>query len=231
MIVDSKTIDNSLKTRVRSAFLLGMLVLFALLYGGIAFALLMGVAAGISVYEWGKMVLSGKEYRILLMIFGLFYIGLSTGAMIWLRMSPEGFYNTLTLLLIVWASDISAYFSGKAIGGPKLAPAISPKKTWAGFIGSSVGAGIVAGGLACPALLAKFGLTTIGHMSPPMYGAMGFMLAMFGQVGDLFISIFKRRYGVKDTGTIIPGHGGVLDRIDALLLVSIVFGLIKLHFT
>lgn len=223
-------IDNSLKIRVRSAFILGFVVLFALLLGGIPFALFMGIVAGISIYEWGRMVLGETRYRFLLQLFGIVYIGLSCGTMIWLRLSPLGFYNVLTLLLIVWASDISAYFSGKAIGGPKLAPAISPKKTWAGFIGSSVGAGIVAGGLACPALLAKLYIEPIGHMSAIQYAAMGFVLAMVGQAGDLFISIFKRRYGVKDTGAIIPGHGGVLDRIDALLLVTLVFGMIVMHF-
>jgi phosphatidate cytidylyltransferase len=159
------------------------------------------------------------------LIFGVIYIGFSIQVMVWLRNSADhGLYNMLTLLLIIWASDVSAYFSGKSIGGPKLAPAISPKKTWAGFIGSSIGAGIVAAGLACPWVLKTFDVTTIGNLSWAGYAAMGFILAMFGQAGDLFISMFKRHYGVKDTGTIIPGHGGLLDRIDALLLVALLFG-------
>ena len=161
------------------------------------------------------------------MFLGTCYIVFSCGAMIWLRIgTPYGLYNMLTLLLIVWASDISAYFSGRAIGGPKLAPKVSPKKTWAGFIGSSVGAGLVAGGLACPVTLAKLHVETIGHFSPYSYALLGFVLAMCGQAGDLLISFFKRRYGIKDTGTLIPGHGGVLDRIDALLLVALIFSLI-----
>ncbi len=224
-------IDSSLKTRIKGALIFGVLVLGALYFGGIPFILLMGVATAIGVYEWGKMVLTDKKYRIPLMLFGICYIGISTGLMIWLRIdSAYRLYNMLTLLLIVWVSDISAYFSGRAIGGPKLAPKISPKKTWAGFVGSSVGSGIVAAGLACPDTLTKFHVETIGHMSPLQYAAMGFVLAMFGQAGDLFISIFKRRYGVKDTGAIIPGHGGVLDRIDALLLVALVFGTIVVLF-
>ena len=124
----------------------------------------------------------------------------------------------LTLLLIIWASDVSAYFSGKAIGGKKLAPKISPKKTWAGFIGSSIGAAIIA------AVSTLFVTKTIGHMSWFGYAVMGSTLAMFGQVGDLLISVFKRHYGIKDTGTIIPGHGGILDRIEALLFVALLFG-------
>jgi len=159
------------------------------------------------------------------LIFGVIYIGFSIEVMIWLRNSSgHGIYNMLTLLLIVWASDISAYFSGRSIGGPKLAPVISPKKTWAGFFGSSVGAGIAAAALACPWVLTKFDVTTIGNLSWQGYAATGFVLAMFGQAGDLLISMFKRHYGVKDTGTIIPGHGGLLDRIDALLLVALLFG-------
>ncbi|MBI1216411.1 MAG: phosphatidate cytidylyltransferase [Alphaproteobacteria bacterium] len=156
---------------------------------------------------------------------GVVYIGFALDVMIWVRNGSEyGLYNMLTLLSIVWASDCFAYFAGRAIGGPRLAPKISPKKTWAGFFGSSVGAGVVAAGLACPWLTAHAGVQTVGHWGPLAYGAVGFVLAMFGQAGDLLISYFKRHYGVKDTGDLIPGHGGILDRIDALLLVSLLFG-------
>lgn len=225
--------DSSLKTRARSALIFGALVLGLLYLGGIPFALLMAAAAAIGIYEWERMVRREKrKWRVPLVLFGLGYIGLSCGIMIWLRNGTDyGLYNMLTLLCIVWASDIAAYFTGRAIGGPKLAPKISPKKTWAGFIGSSVGAGLAAAALACPATLAKFNVTTVGDLSVAAYGAMGFILAMFGQMGDLFISVFKRHYGIKDTGNIMPGHGGVLDRIDALMLVSLIFGGIVMALT
>ena len=220
-------IDSSLKTRIRGALIFGGIVLGALYLGGNAFLLLMIAAAVIGISEWVRMVQLEKEYRIPFMVLGIAYISISCGLMAWLRVGTVyGLYNMLTLLLIVWASDISAYFSGRAIGGPKLAPKISPKKTWAGFIGSSVGAGLVAAGLACPYLLEKSGVATVGHLPAAAYGGIGFVLAMVGQAGDLLISVFKRRYEVKDTGSIIPGHGGVLDRIDALLLVALIFGLI-----
>jgi phosphatidate cytidylyltransferase len=220
-------VNSGLQERIRGGLIFGAVVLGALYYGGMAFAFLMGMAAAASVYEWGRMVMTDRKYHIPLMALGICYIGLSTGIMTWLRTgTAHGLYNMLTLLLIVWASDISAYFTGRAIGGPKLAPKISPKKTWAGFIGSSVGAGLVAGLLASPIVLEQFGVETIGQLSVPSYALMGFILAMVGQAGDLSISLLKRRYGVKDTGTLIPGHGGVLDRIDALLLVALAFGLI-----
>ncbi len=166
-----------------------------------------------------------------LLIFGLIYVGFAVAMMVWLRDggTTAGLFHFCTLLFIVWASDIAAYFTGRTLGGPKLAPKISPKKTWSGFFGSSVGAGLVAAGMATPWTLGMLGLEgqTLGGMGPVGYFVLGFVLAMFGQAGDLFISIFKRHFGVKDTGALIPGHGGILDRIDALLLVAIIFGAIK----
>lgn len=163
------------------------------------------------------------------LLFGLVYIGFSMAVMVWLRNGPhDGLYHMLTLLFIVWMSDTAAYFTGKAIGGPKLAPKISPKKTWAGFFGSSVGAAALAAALASPQVTEYFQVRPIGGAGPWTYAATGFVLGMFGQAGDLFISVFKRQYGIKDTGTLIPGHGGILDRIDALLLVALVFGLVAM---
>lgn len=171
----------------------------------------------------GAYVSSGlRSFRL---AFGFVYITTSIGIMAWIRMMPEnGFYHVLTLLLIVWASDICAYFTGRHFGGPKLAPTISPKKTWSGFLGSSVGAGIAAGFLATPWASSVLHGTPMGGFGVTGYALIGFIFAMIGQVGDLFISLIKRHYGVKDTGTLIPGHGGILDRIDALLLVTLFFG-------
>lgn len=220
---------SDLRTRALSAAVFGIIVLALIYLGGPLYALLIGVAVATGIYEWGRMVAHEKNvfWRYLALLFGICYIAVSGSTLIWLReQTGYGLYNTLTLLCIVWGSDISAYFTGRAIGGPKLAPEISPKKTWAGFAGSSVGAGLLTAALACPYVTEKFGVVPAGGLSPIGYGALGFGLAMVGQVGDLFISIFKRRYGIKDTGAIMPGHGGILDRIDALLLVAIAFSVI-----
>jgi phosphatidate cytidylyltransferase len=140
---------------------------------------------------------------------GVGYIGTAAIAILFLREQPLGFALALWTLAIVWATDIGAYFAGRAIGGPKLAPVISPNKTWAGLVGGMVAAAIVG------ALIAKFGhLPTRALWIAPL-------LAVVAQLGDLLESGMKRHAGVKDSGKILPGHGGLLDRIDGLLPVAI----------
>jgi phosphatidate cytidylyltransferase len=145
---------------------------------------------------------------------GLPYLGLTVVALLHLRQG--GWQPVLWLLLVVWATDIGGYIFGRWIGGPKLAPRLSPKKTWAGLIG---GAGLAAvAGAAAIAVLHRAGAAV-----PAAPGAA--LLAVVAQAGDLAESAVKRHYGVKDSGTLIPGHGGVLDRIDGLLTAAPVFAL------
>jgi phosphatidate cytidylyltransferase len=120
-----------------------------------------------------------------------------------------GFALALWTLAIVWATDIGAYFAGRAIGGPKLAPVISPNKTWAGLFGGMVLAGVAGGAI-----------TFFGHL-PVLTYWLAPLLAIAAQLGDLAESGMKRRAGVKDSGHILPGHGGLLDRIDGMLPVAI----------
>jgi phosphatidate cytidylyltransferase len=141
---------------------------------------------------------------------GVGYIGTAAIALLFLREQPLGFLLTLWTLVIVWATDIGAYFAGRRIGGAKLAPAISPNKTWAGLIGGMIAAGIVGALIAYAAHL------------PMMARWLGAPLAVVAQLGDLAESAMKRRAGVKDSGKILPGHGGLLDRIDGMLPVAIV---------
>jgi phosphatidate cytidylyltransferase len=143
---------------------------------------------------------------------GLPYFGLAAVALVWLRQPPvSGGVNVIVLLLIVWASDIGAYMVGRAIGGPRLAPAISPGKTWSGAAGGLVAA--AATGFAASATLgnAPFSVRPVG---------LAVLIGIISQTGDLFESQLKRHFGVKDSGHMIPGHGGLLDRLDAVLTAA-----------
>lgn len=140
------------------------------------------------------------------------YLVLPLVALVWLRADPEfGFVVTVWLLVTVWAIDICAYFAGRFIGGPKLAPRISPKKTWAGLFGGMAGAIAVA-------VATTF---WIGSGSALILAVIAVALTVVEQAGDFAESAFKRRAGVKDSGTLIPGHGGILDRVDGLVAVAL----------
>jgi phosphatidate cytidylyltransferase len=130
-----------------------------------------------------------------------------------------GFAALLLVLLVVWVTDIGGYFAGRLIGGPKLWPLVSPKKTWAGAIGGFAGSlGVAAG----------FAAFDFGKMIPMLF--LGAMLSIASQLGDLFESAVKRKFGVKDSSHIIPGHGGLMDRLDgfvAAIVVAAVFGFLR----
>lgn len=148
--------------------------------------------------------------------FGIPYIGVSCVALIWLRDDAlAGVVLIYFLLLSVWANDTGAFVVGRAIGGPRLAPSISPAKTWAGFWGGIALAALALGGVAL----------ALGAHMPLVAAALAAGLAVMSNVGDLFESAVKRRYNVKDSGGIIPGHGGLLDRIDGLLAAAPVLAL------
>jgi phosphatidate cytidylyltransferase len=139
---------------------------------------------------------------------GCLYAGLGLGPIAALRVGPEGLQWVISALVITWANDTCAYFAGRLFGRHKLHPAVSPNKTWEGFAGGAVGsvAGMfIARWVAFPALTAADCLV------------LGLVGAVLGPLGDLCESLLKRAHGVKDSGTLIPGHGGLLDRVDALL--------------
>ena len=149
---------------------------------------------------------------------GLLYAGMPAIALIWLRGTQYGLALTLLTLVTVWATDIFAYFSGRAIGGPKLAPAISPNKTWAGLIGGMAGSALT--------IWLVYGLLDGRIDVPPVpvlwLVVLAPVLAVVAQAGDFYESWLKRRVGVKDSGNLLPGHGGILDRLDGLVPVAVV---------
>jgi phosphatidate cytidylyltransferase len=131
----------------------------------------------------------------------------------------EGFFALVFIFLVVWGTDIGGYFAGRAIGGPKLSPRLSPNKTWAGAVGGFVLSLIVAAGLAAEGF---------GKIGPLLTAAAA--LSVASQLGDLFESAVKRRFGVKDSSHIIPGHGGLMDRLDgyvAAVVIAAILGILR----
>lgn len=166
----------------------------------------------------GAAIVEGGDRRAW-MAAGAVYIAFPLAACEWLRLSGAfGREIVIWLLIVVWASDTVAYLFGRTLGGPKLAPAISPKKTWAGLVGALVGA-TLAGALVAYAL---------GSRDPLAMAGVAAVFGLAGQGGDLIESAVKRRFGVKDASRLIPGHGGLFDRMDALMAVFVVAALARL---
>jgi len=154
---------------------------------------------------------------------GAIYCGLAVTTLIILRDGPGGLFLVLAILLAVICTDIGAYFAGRTFGGPKIAPKISPSKTWAGLFGGMVGAMLV--------VLSAIFVIGDGSVAPAyvlVFALTGIPVAIIAQSGDFFESWMKRRAGVKDSGSLIPGHGGLFDRVDGLLAVCFVIGLLML---
>lgn len=227
---------SDLPVRASSAFVMMCIAGAALFAGGWIFAGFVGFVSVGLIVEYGKLVFRmqmGNAAQLALIIFGLCYIGLAGFMLIELRtQQPDamGIFNTLTPVILVIATDVGAYFSGRKFGGAKIAPRISPSKTWAGLYG----------GMAASALLAvameqiRITYFTEGYIgidgdpvSPRFITVImvGAGVAVLAQMGDFFESYMKRRAGVKDSGRLIPGHGGLFDRTDGLLAVLFVYGL------
>lgn len=163
--------------------------------------LLLAAAAGVLAIAMRRYTVTGAAFTV----HGALYLGWLPAHLVALRQA--GLAQALGLFLAIWAADTAAYFSGRAWGKHKLAPAISPGKTWEGWIGGVLGAGLVAAVLYWP----------LGWLDPASATAIAVAAAWVGPLGDLYESAWKRHCGVKDSGAILPGHGGVLDRFDSAL--------------
>ena len=249
---------SDLATRLGVAFALIGLAFAALLAGGLGFWLVVSFVAVLMIGEWAVLAGANEKGRKLAqyalsvplaimapglaagpgflalgfvigvffflaavtrgaqLAAGAFYVGLPVLALVLIREQPNGLLLTFWAMALVWACDSGAFFAGRAIGGPKLAPQISPNKTWAGFIGGILGA-------------SAFGFALVWLFALPVGLAMATpFLAVLAQLGDLYESHLKRRAGVKDSGNLLPGHGGVLDRLDGLVAVAPVAALLIL---
>lgn len=175
-------------------------------FGAAAIAVAAALVAGLAL---------GQGYGLAT---GIAYAAVPAAAIAFLRGSDgPGLWALLFLFAVVWATDIAAYFAGRAFGGPKLAPAISPSKTWSGAIGGAVA------GAAGGAIVALVGPAALGIAAAAL---IALAVSVVSQFGDLFESAYKRRHGAKDSGHIIPGHGGVMDRVDGLVAAAVALYLV-----
>jgi phosphatidate cytidylyltransferase len=197
---------NELLIRSLAGAVLILLALGAAFLGGYAFAVLVALASVLIFYEWRRLVAGwGFGWKVA----GFVYALLPALGLLWIRdRAPQGLELLIWVFIVTWTTDIGAYFAGRAIGGPKLAPRISPNKTIAGLVG-----GMISAALAGYAWVGLTRLSALLVFLAPLF-------ALAAQAGDLFESGMKRRAGVKDSGNWLPGHGGALDRLDGLVVVA-----------
>lgn len=185
----------------------------ALLFGASAIALplvLSGAVVTALIRWWEGLDFWPAAGIVYASVFGVCLVGL--------REQGAQAVIVLFLFAVIWCTDIFAFFGGRSIGGPKLAPHISPRKTWSGFV-SGLAGGLIAG-MATVAI--------VGEPNPVWIMVMSLVLSVAGQLGDLFESAVKRRYNVKDSGDLIPGHGGVMDRVDSIIFAAFAAYVIQL---
>lgn len=208
---------RDLAVRVISAVLLAPLAIAAVWYDFPWFDLLIALVTVMMVLEWRQMV-GGGWRRPGWLVIGYVYIALAVLAAFWLRHDAKfGLITFLWLLAAVWATDIFAFFTGRTLGGPKLAPTISPGKTWSGLLGGVLAAALV-----------SIVFTAWADADGVWLAFWGALVAVVAQVGDLVESAMKRRFGRKDSGRLIPGHGGILDRVDGLLAALLFLAAVRL---
>ena len=206
---------SELKVRTLSGLVMMAIALLAVFKGGYAFAVFVAAVATVIFYEWSRIVRRwGPGWKIA----GFFYALAPALALLWIRERADGFRMVPTLLIwvliVTWSTDIGAYFAGRKFGRKKLAPSISPNKTVEGLYGGVAMATILGAGW-----VVLTGLSSLLIFIAPVF-------ATIAQGGDLFESWMKRKAGVKDSGTWLPGHGGLLDRLDGLIPVAILTALL-----
>jgi phosphatidate cytidylyltransferase len=201
--------------RAVSAVVLGPLLLAAVWYGFPWLDLVAALAAPLMVSECLRLTRRRPAMRLV----AIAYVLAAIVTLLWLRHQPAlGRETILWIVCCTWATDIGAYVVGRSAGGARLAPRISPGKTWSGLVGGMAWSAVAS---------AAFGYALGLGQTVPL-AIVGALLAVVGQVGDLLESGLKRLAGVKDSGTLIPGHGGLLDRVDGLVAILLAIGLVRL---
>jgi phosphatidate cytidylyltransferase len=177
------------------------------------------IAAGLLIVLGGiAALIFAQRGRRVWIVAGIGYSGMMLLSPLLLRIDPDyGFLAIVLLFAVVWATDIVAYFVGRAIGGPLLCPSVSPKKTWSGAVGGAVGA-----------MAAAVAIAHLFGANRQVFAVLGLLLSVVAQLGDLLESWIKRHFGAKDASHLIPGHGGVMDRLDGFWAAALVACLIGL---
>lgn len=211
--------------RTLSALVMVAVAGTALWLGGIVWQIfVLAICVGV-LWEWNRLVraiAAARWARLLWLTLGVAYVG-TAGEVLVSMPDLFGRLGPLIPVLLVIATDVGAYFSGRALGGPKIAPRVSPSKTWSGLGGGALLAACVSIGLA----FAAAGKYLVAEPAVIATCALaGAVVAVIAQAGDFFESWMKRRAGVKDSGSLLPGHGGLFDRVDGLLAVLFVAGLL-----
>ena len=209
-----------------SAFAPALFGLYAyfMLIPSVVGGLVLGLATQIS--GGTKATWSSRRVNPVWVAIGPLYAGIVVLAPVWLRSrEADGLVALVWLFLVVWISDIGAFFVGRTLGGPKLWPAISPKKTWSGLVGGLLFGTILSGGFVLADQM------MLGPIFVSGWALIGLSLAtsIVSELGDLFESAMKRHFGAKDSGQIIPGHGGIMDRLDSFIAAGI-FAVLALDF-
>ena len=229
---------SDLGIRTLSSVAMMSVAIMAIWLGGYAFMGLV-IAIGLGVlFEFAKLVLGfahSLQAQILWLLGGAIYVGLACFSLILFSTPVFGMTPAIMLIAAVIGTDIGAYFAGRSIGGPKIVPRISPSKTWSGLLGGMIGAGLMMVIIQAGIYAFRDGEAGDGdvYLAYGWFGLMltGAALAVVAQMGDFFESWMKRRAGVKDSGRLIPGHGGLFDRTDGLIAVAFAAGIVTLFQT
>lgn len=207
---------SDLPMRIVSGIVMAALALGTAWFGGAIFDAFWAIAAILILWEWVR--LPPATQRLPWVAPGLVYAGIAFLAPMLLRADETyGLLAILFLFAVVWATDILGYVVGRIAGGPKLWPSISPKKTWSGAIGGTLGAAAAGAGIA-----------HLNALAPVPLAIVAAVLSIAGQAGDLMESALKRKFNVKDSSYLIPGHGGVMDRLDGFIIAALVALLVGL---
>lgn len=209
--LDKKT--SNIYLRIMSAFFIGPVFIIAIMWFKPLFCILIILVLIGMLKEWHSMTKSSIFY----LLFGFFLLPLPIISLILINNNTENRWLLLLYFAIIWSVDTFAMIGGKSFKGPKLAPFISPNKTWSGLVIGVVGAGLVAILLS---MINGFYLPINYLDNKTILFIISCLVALIAQISDLFISYFKRKFAIKDSGTIIPGHGGVLDRFDSIILTA-----------